>query len=234
MLQVLPVDRIPDMPDNMIASPAHATCEICDAPATLHLDDSTTNTDHLFCSEHSPALAVGERSPQWTIRHWRMAPGNHLSLGLAAPKDSQEHQRLYLDLCESGLLGGDGACRYYLSMITRIDQFVLWENEFSSNMREFVASKTCPAASVFCQTLNSIRSLATFMRRAYENSQGRGADRRVTKAEKALELLLRHPEWSDEEIAAQVPTTLKQLRRWTDYAGLRATCQRETWRHLPL
>jgi hypothetical protein len=213
--------------DTMITSPAYSKCELCDASATLHLVDTATDTEHFFCREHSPAHTVGERSPRWNLKHWRMDSDNHISEKLAAPKDSRDHRDIYWDLCEAGLLGGDGACRYYLSMLTRIDQFVLWEDEFCSNMREFVVSKTSPTASIFCQNQNSIQFLAVFMRRAYERSEGRDKERRATKAETAVELLLCHPEWSDEKIAAQVPTTVKQLRRWTNYTGLRASGQRK-------
>jgi hypothetical protein len=211
----------------MIASPAHAACERCGAPAILHFVDSTAGTDRLFCQEHAPDHEVGMKSPELMLKRWRMTDDNSLSRELAAPKESQEHRSLRWDLCEAGLLGGDGACRYYLSIITGIDQFVLWSDEFCKNIEESVVSQTCPAAAVFCRDLNSIQFLRGFLRRAYERTEGHSEDHHVTKAEKAIELLLRHPDWSDDEIAAHVPTTMKQIGGWTDYRVLRATCQQQ-------
>ena len=191
------------------------------------MTDTRTASDCFFCGEHKPDVSPGKRSPHLVLKRWRMAAGNNLSRALAEPRDSREHKDLYWDLCEAGLLGGDGACRYYISIITGTDQFTLWDDEFASNVREVVVSKTCPAASQFCQDLNSIQFLAVFLRRAWEGIEGRKQERRMTKTEKAVELLLHHPEWSDERIAEQVPTTLKQLRRFTDYTGLRAMGQRQ-------
>jgi hypothetical protein len=212
--------------DKMITSPVHTICELCDDAALLCFVDAKTGTDHFFCRKHEPPTSIGERSPRWSLNRWRLASDNNISQKLAAPKDSREHRDIYLDLCESGLMGREGACRYYLSMITGIDQFVLWDDEFVSNMQEFVVSKTCPAASVFCPDFHAVQFLAAFMRRAYEQSEGRGHERRVTRAERAVELLLQHPEWSNEEIAAHVPTTLKQLQRWSDFTVLRVRYQR--------
>jgi hypothetical protein len=211
----------------MITKPMDASCDQCGLPATVHLADTTAGADRFLCREHKPELSMGERSPRLFIKRWRMAPGNSLSRALAKPKDSVEHKGLYWDLCEAGLLGGDGACRYYLSMITGVDQFTLWDDEFTSNVREFVVSKTCSAAAQFCQNLNSIQFLAGFLRRAFEGTEGRHKERRFTKAEKAVDLLLHHPELPDETIAERVPTTLKQLRRCTDYTGLRVISQRQ-------
>lgn len=53
----------------------------------------------------------------------------------------------------------------------------------------------------------------------FERSQG--MDRKLGKQVIAIELLLNHPDWSDERIAANVPTTMKQLRRMTDFNALR-------------
>jgi hypothetical protein len=210
----------------MIHLPAQIPCNECGSPAEVELTDTRTGNDCFLCREHKPDLWPG-KNPHLALKRWRMGSENHLSRALVAPKDSREHKDLFWDLCEAGLLGRDGACRYYLSVITGIDQFPLWCDEFTSNVREFVISKTCPAASQFCQDLHSIQFLGGFLRRAWEDTDRSEHSRRISKAEKAVELLLHHPEWSDERIAAQVPTTLKQLQRFSDYGALRAIRQHQ-------
>ncbi len=205
----------------MAATTEDTICEVCGAAATIHLADTQAGTEHLYCPDHKPALAVGERSPRLVIKRFRMPPDNPCSQRLAAPKDSPEHKSLRREICDLRLLGDEGACRYYLSIITDTDQFALWDDMFVNNVREYVVSRTCKAASRLCDNLHSLQFLAGFLRRACERCEGTYHDRRGTKQERAIELLLKHPDWSDEQIASHVPTTMKQLQRWIDFTGLR-------------
>lgn len=201
-------------------------CEICGAAATIQLVDTQCETEPLYCSNHELDLPIGERSPRLFIKRYRMPPNSECSRRLAAAKDSPEHQALRYDMCETQLLGGDGACRYYLSIISGTDRFSLWNDEFVRNVKEYVVSRTCDAASKFFDGGHSISCVVDFLRRDCERAEGTDNDRRVTKREIAIEMLLKHPDWSDATIAARVPTTTKQLARWTDFNYLRAVPRR--------
>jgi hypothetical protein len=52
---------------------------------------------------------------------------------MTTAEDTAEHQFLREEMCDQQLLGGDGACRYYLSILTNIDHFALWSDEFVAN-----------------------------------------------------------------------------------------------------
>lgn len=211
----------------MIKFPDDAICEVCGVPATIHLADTREQTEHLYCRQHEPSRPVGASSPRFAVKRWRMYPlENHCSKRLAASKESQSHQDLRWEMCEGQLLGREGACRYYLSMITGIDHFVLWDDEFVANVREFVIAESSGAAACFTFDWSSVQQFWPYLKLAYERYEGSGKGQRIRKRDEAIEMLVNHPSWTDEEIAAKVPTTLKQLARNTDYSYLRSNLQR--------
>lgn len=139
---------------------------------------------------------------------------------MAAPEDSPEHESFRIEMCDLKLLGGEGACRYFLSKITGVDQFALWDDEFVENVREYLASETNGAASQFQIDAHAVQFVVPFLKRAFEDSR-RSASSILTKQDRAVELLLRNPRWTDQQIAASVPTTTKQLQRFTNYTALK-------------
>ena len=199
-----------------------ATCQVCGAAACVQLLDMQDDSERLYCSAHKPDLSVGERQPRFVIEQWRMPPGNELSRRLAASRESPEHERLRSELCDHEMLGGDGVCRYYLSILTQSDQFVAWSDDFVNDVKRYVVKMTCPEASRFCADFHSIQFLAGFFRVVMERIEGRSDGRRVSKEDRAIEMLMNHPDWSDHQIAEELPTTLKQLQRWANYKVLRA------------
>ena len=213
--------------------PLHdTTCQLCSRPATLHLVDDQSGDERIYCqTPDCIARRGGRHGPHpdaFRIKRWRLEPGNATSEMLAAPEDSDPHRQLRAEMCDCKILGGEGACRYYLSVLTGTDQFAAWSDDFENDVRRYVAERTSPGAGRLCDGY-SVNFLSSFFRRAWERSQGRGQQRRMTKEERAIELLLTHPDWSDQRIADSVPTTIKQLQRWTDYKSLRSAPQkRET------
>jgi len=206
----------------------HVMCQVCGSDASVYLLDRQDGSEHQYCPVHEPRLPVGERQPRLVIQRWRLPPGNALSRQLAAPKESTEHQCLRSEMCDHGMLGGEGACRYYLSILTQSDQFAVWSDEFEDNVRRYVVENTCEEAAQLCVDFNSIQCLVGFFRITLERAEGRYASRRARKDDRAIELLLNHPEWTDEQIAEQVPTTVKQLQRWSNFTILRAVSNRTT------
>jgi hypothetical protein len=204
----------------------NAMCQVCGAAATVHLLDEQDGSEHLYCSAHKPHLSIGERQPRFVIKQWRMAPGGDLSRRLAAPRESPEHQYLRLEMCDDRLLGGMGACQYYLSILTQSDQFVAWSDDFVNNVKRYVVEMTCPEAARFCTDLHNMQFLAGFFRVVMERIEGSSGGRPVSKEDRAIEMLMNHPDWSDQQVAEQLPTTAKQLKRWSNYAALRAAPKR--------
>jgi hypothetical protein len=209
----------------MQPSNAIANCEVCEDVATVHIVDTQVGTEHLYCPKHNPSLPVGERLPRLAIKRWRIAPNNGCSQRLSAPKESAEHQALRYEICDLQTLGSDGACRYYLSLISGTDQFLAWNDQFLQNVEEYVISQTSKAASQFFDGHHTLTFFVSFLRRRCDRVE-RDYESALSKQENAVDLLLNHPDWTDEEIASRVGTTLKQLQRWRDYAGLRTMQKR--------
>jgi len=144
---------------------------------------------------------------------------------LAADEESPEHQSFRAEMCDLQIIGGEGACRYYLSKLTDSDQFALWTDEFLDNMQEYVVQKTNGAAACFPFDLNTISFMAPLLKLACCNARS-GDAHKQTRQERAVVLLLHHPSWSDQQIAEQVPTTVKQLQRNSNYTALKSSMKR--------
>ncbi len=129
-------------------------------------------------------------------------------------------------MCDDRLLGGEGECRYYLSILTQSDQFVAWSDDFVDNVQRYVVEMTCPEAVRFCDGFHYVQFLAGFFRVVMERIAGSSDSRRVSKEDRAIEMLMNHPDWTDQQIAEQLPTTVKQLQRWSNYRVLRAAPKR--------
>ena len=200
--------------------PDNLSCEVCNAPATVQLHHSATNTEHLFCSSHKPDLSPGKKHSEWTILRYRLLPGSSLSQDLAAEESSEKHQSFCEYMCETMMLGNDGANRYYLSKITNSDQFTLWNDEFLDNVQEYIIDQTDGAAAEFYFNSETINSMSSFLKCALLDSRP-DLEIKITKQDRAVELFLHNPSWSDEQIAENVPITLKQLQRFADFKILR-------------
>ncbi|MEN6451795.1 MAG: hypothetical protein ABFC96_14995 [Thermoguttaceae bacterium] len=130
------------------------------------------------------------------------------------PMDSPEHRALR----ENAWLGGDYVeCRYYLGALIGKNEFRTSEDEFLDDLSEFIARKTSPAARMFCCTINHCTHVIDFLRREFERQTGYPAKVKETKDDRAVELLLRHPDWSDEQIAAELAATQKTMARWVRF-----------------
>lgn len=206
--------------------PDNPPCEVCLNPAKIELLNTSTGTHHLFCRTHKPDLWPG-RNRHWQIRRHRMEPGSAVSQLLATDENSEEHQSFRIEMCEMRQLGGEGACQYYLSKLTDSDQFALWDDEFCENVREFVVALTNGAAAAFPFDLYTIGFMASLLKHELEKSRS-PEPVKPSKREKAIVLLVHHPTWSDEQIAHAIPTTLKQLRRNTEYTALREQLRRKS------
>lgn len=210
----------------MIQQPDEVACDLCDKPAQIHLVDTQSDKTYLLCAVHDNERKK-HQSPNLDIRRWRIDPlANGCSKRLASPRESSNHQGFYWEMCEGQLIGGEGACRYYLSIITGVDHFALWSDEFGANLKELVVAESSEAAACFTFDCSSAQHFWPFVRLAYERHVGGDKRKRIKNWEKAIELLVNHPDWTDEEIAARVPTTLKQLARNSYYTHLRINLRR--------
>ncbi|MBN8599828.1 MAG: hypothetical protein J0M26_02170 [Planctomycetes bacterium] len=194
-------------------------CQLCDRPAIIELRDSIQALDALHCQVHKPDLWP-RKLPHLSIRRFRSDPDSITCRLMEMPEDSPEHTSFREEVCDLLILGGEGACRYYLSKLTNSNQFALWNTEFEDNAYEYLLAATNGAAKSFEVHCN-VGLLRAVFKLAFEGSrQSRAA---TTKQERAVVLLVNHLTWSDDAIAEKVPTTVKQLKRNCDYNALRAS-----------
>ena len=108
-------------------------------------------------------------------------------------------------------------CRYYLSMLIERDYFVLPLADLWRDLTEYVVRHASPKAIAFAPHKQEMTHFAVpFLREQF--NQAFGIEGRFTKEERGMILLLKHPDWSDEQIRRAVKTTPKQImNRWTDY-----------------
>jgi hypothetical protein len=111
-----------------------------------------------------------------------------------------------------------------LSRLTGTDQFAEWSDQFVENVREYIMQATGGAASVFAIDYRSVDYMVALLKRDFFRTQVESYA--PDKRDQAVILLLEHPEWTDAQIAAAVPTTVKQLQRNADYNCLRARLKR--------
>jgi hypothetical protein len=147
----------------------------------------------------------------------------NLAEAFDAPKDSPDHLGLR---DQAGLGGRHIECRYYLGMLIGRNEFRQPSEEFLDDLTEFVVSRTSTQAAMFCCTEEHCQFVVAFLRRLFEIQEGLAPDRKETKEHRAIEVLLRHADWSDEQIAAEVGATAKSVKRcWSTFQYARR-CQR--------
>jgi hypothetical protein len=196
------------------------SCHLCDRPAIIELRDQLQARDVLYCKVHEPGLWPG-KSPHLSIVRFRSEPDSNTFRLMEMPEDSPEHTSFREEMCDLLVLGAEGACRYYLSKLTNSNQFALWNNEFQDNAHEFLLTATNGAIRSF-DVHSNVGCFRAVFKFAFEESR-QSREQAITKQERAVVLLANHPTWSDDAIAKQVPTTVKQLKRITDYNALRAS-----------
>jgi hypothetical protein len=193
-----------------------AACHVCGDYATLEILDEMTGTKQYWCENDSPKLPVGQCDPRIKLLRHRLGANNPFSHALLFPFEHPSHKNIYSDLCEYHLLGNYGKCRYYLSMITGIDHFALWTNEYVVNTKEYVLTQTSGTASCFVFDSYTVDFMTPLLKKKFVYMFEK-LGIKMSKCEDAIVLRLKHPDWSDEQIANAVPTTVKQLNRCSDY-----------------
>lgn len=203
----------------MISVSDDVRCEFCDDPATVDLLDTVTNKRHLYCKTHKPNLSAGERNPRLAIQRYRLPPENPCSSLMNADLNSSEHQSFQREMCQSRILGPQGAVQYYLSRLTNVDQFSLWSDQFIASVQKYISDETDGTAKFFVFNYETVELMEPFLK--YSFGKKLSHNYRPSKIELAVVLLLNHPTWSDEQIAERISTTVTQLLRNTNYKALR-------------
>lgn len=204
---------------DLIRLPKTVECDACHQPAEIQLRDEVDSRVIAYCGIHKPDLWPG-RNRSLTILRWRLPLDNSYSRHLACSFDSAEHQMFRTEMCDLCLLGADGASLYYLSVVTSIDHFALWSDEQLQNLREFADKATNGAANAYRIDLDTVCIVLPLLKSAFRE-RFPTVEVRFTKQDHAVELLFRNPALSDTQVAEQVPTTIKQLQRFTNYQHLR-------------
>jgi len=145
---------------------------------------------------------------------------------LALPKDDPKR----LEFEEQLWLVGDlWECAYYLSVVMDRNHILLSSAEILENLCSFVVARASEDARIFFRNadLSDVQFFSTILRAAFWQWRGIVPPRKGKKQRDAIEMLIRHPDWSDSEIAEAVGTTLKQLSRNVDFSCLRGLQHRE-------
>lgn len=97
------------------------SCQRCTSPAVVQYVEPNSGARQSFCNEHRLDPEIQQQLQNWELKRNRFTTEDSASERLWQPLDSEEHQSLYLDMCEPSCFEGDGAVRYYFSIITGID-----------------------------------------------------------------------------------------------------------------
>lgn len=194
-------------------------CEQCDQPASKRLFNELEQKEHLFCNTHVQQIEWAGANSDWSLKDWRFTnPENAFSLHLKALQDPARYSEeiRYLQMA-----GGDAECDAYLSLLTNTDQFVLWGATQVETARRLVATNASESGSRICTSEYHVSLLRDYFRLLYHRQFQSPQNYPPLKQELALECLLKHPDWTNPQIAAAVPTTLKQLQRFSDFNAVR-------------
>lgn len=154
---------------------------------------------------------------------------NELSRRLAEPLDAPGHSELRTEMCDSRLLGRDGALRYFVSVLTGIDCLGHRSEELPSIVEKLAKDLIGEAAEHYVFNDESILWMGPLFESEYRKRyEGLGLERKWTKEDEAVVCRLRHPLLSDIEIAKLTPTTVKQLEDFSHYKYLRRFMRTET------
>jgi hypothetical protein len=151
---------------------------------------------------HALAQTIQERTRTETMT-------SAFSHYLKQPIDSPEHRQFRADLW---LGGSEFTCRYYLSLLVRRDLSDMPGSDFLSLLREYITDHTCAAAAQFCVTEGHLQFVLPFLK-----LQCGDDTERLSKEERALVLLVQHPDWADDRIREAVGTTENAMKRWTTF-----------------
>lgn len=148
--------------------------------------------------------------------------GHWFTKYLKLPVDGPEHVALREQLW---IGGADQVSGYYLSMLTGRNQLSLTLARRWEEIRRFILKNSSPRAiSILHEPLNVATFSLPLLKQKFDAKFGQ--TRRVGKEERALVLLLTHPDWSDERIRAELGTTLKQMNRWSLFKYARIVQER--------
>jgi hypothetical protein len=135
---------------------------------------------------------------------------------IALPEDDPERVAFEQD----HWIGGSFlVCQWQLSVLAGRDLWSLPLEAYGTALVEFCRSRL---PGVSCAAL----ARSDYSARIYLQDLRRRAGSTIfgplKKPDRAVILLLKNPDWTDEQIAERVPTTLKQLRRFSTYNHLRS------------
>jgi hypothetical protein len=141
---------------------------------------------------------------------------------IALPEDDQER----VDFELGHWIGGDNiVCQWQLSVLTGRD---VWSMSRAGDWRahktpllDFCRARLPEASCDAIARLSGDRFARIYLQDLRRRA-GCTIFGPLKKPDRAVILLLKNPDWTDEQIAKRLPTTLKQLRRFSTYNHLRS------------
>lgn len=116
--------------------------------------------------------------------------------------------------------GDDVVCRWQLSVLTQEDVWSVSFEQYQERLSKYLGQRLSPISVKACMRSGEAfaRIYLEHLRRQRGNAP---ALESPNKEQQAVLLLLENPDLNDLDVAQRVPTTLKQLERFTTYGYLR-------------
>lgn len=136
---------------------------------------------------------------------------------IALPEDDPERVAFEQD----HWIGGSFlVCQWQLSVVAGRDTWSVPYADYKAALVEFCRLRL-PSLSCAAMARDGSDHFARIYLQDLRRRAGSTIFGPLKKPHRAVILLLENPDWTDEQIAKRVPTTLKQLSRFSDYNHLR-------------
>jgi len=106
-------------------------------------------------------------------------------------------------------------CRYYLSILAQRDYYLAHHGAFDVNLIEYLSTNASPLVLFWRDSIYRYDFVLPFLRERFHSTTRIPRKSKPSKFDRALILLMSHPEWDDERIINELSTTAKQLAKWT-------------------
>ncbi|MCR9117766.1 MAG: hypothetical protein NXI22_12555 [bacterium] len=130
---------------------------------------------------------------------------------IALPLDHPRHVSFRNEL---GIVHAEHGCRYYLSLLTGRDYFHAHRDAFEADFVEYLVANASPEVTCWSDLVYLYDFALPFLCDKFHVATKIPRNSQATNEERALILLLTHPEWDDAIIIDKLKTTPKQFARW--------------------
>jgi hypothetical protein len=98
-------------------------------------------------------------------------------------------------------------------------------DEFLESLQKYLRKNVSPESELVAN-LHDIQFIVSFIKYQCEKAEGIFNEKKLSKEDKGVAILLKNPYWSDERIRELLKTTEKQMRHWTNFNQIRRVFER--------